>query len=191
MTSDIESKRQAARAIIQEKSFRRGDITLSSGKKSTFYFDMKPSMFDPEGAHLISDLLLASLDGVPCDLVGGLEMGAVPLISPLSIKSYQAGKPLPGFFVRKTVKEHGTKKLIEGVADVKGKSVVIVEDVTTTGQSAMKATKALEAAGATVALVISIVDREDGAAELYREAGIAFAPLFTASDFLDSQAPAA
>ncbi len=186
MTGDIETKRAAARTIIREKSFRRGDITLSSGKKSTFYFDMKPSMFDPEGAHLISDLLLAALDGVPCDLVGGLEMGAVPLISPISIKSYQAGKPLPGFFVRKTVKEHGTKKLIEGVEDVKGKSVVIVEDVTTTGQSAMKAAKALEAAGAKVTLVISIVDREDGAAELYKEAGLAFAPLFTASDFLNA-----
>ncbi len=186
MTGDIETKRAAARTIIREKSFRRGDITLSSGKKSTFYFDMKPSMFDPEGAHLISDLLLAALDGVSCDLVGGLEMGAVPLISPVSIKSHLAGKPLPGFFVRKTVKEHGTKKLIEGVEDVKGKSVVIVEDVTTTGQSAMKAAKALEAAGAKVALVISIVDREDGAAELYKEAGLAFAPLFTASDFLNA-----
>ncbi len=179
-----DSKRDRLREIIARRSFFRGDITLASGKKSSFYFDMKPSMFDPEGADLMSDLIFARLAGVPCDLVGGLEMGAVPLISPVSIKSRAAGRPIPGFFVRKAVKDHGTKKLIDGVSDVTGQSVVIVEDVTTTGQSAMQAVRALEAAGAKITLVISIVDREDGAEDLYREAGIPFAPLFKAHEFL-------
>lgn len=185
-SSEAGSKRAQVFDIIKKRSFFRGDITLSSGKKSTFYFDMKPSMFDPLCAHLLSDLIVERLGSVDCDLVGGLEMGAVPLISPISIKSLQAGRPIPGFFVRKLVKEHGTKKLIDGVDDVKGKSVVIVEDVTTTGQSAMKAAKALQEAGAKVALVMSIVDREDGAEDLYREAGIPFAPLFKASEFLNA-----
>lgn len=183
--NDATGKRAKLRDIIKRLSFFRGDITLASGKKATFYFDMKPSMFDPVGADLMSDLIFARLDGVACDLVGGLEMGAVPLISPVSIKGLAAGRPIPGFFVRKAVKDHGTKKLIDGVADVTGKSVVIVEDVTTTGQSAMQAVRALEAAGAKISLVISIVDREDGAEDLYREAGVPFASLFKAREFLD------
>lgn len=183
--SDTSSKRAALRDIIKARSFFRGDITLASGKKSTFYFDMKPSMFDPKGADLMADLIVDRLADVPCDLVGGLEMGAVPLISPIGIKSLGTSRPIPGFFVRKAVKDHGTKKLIDGVADVAGKTVVIVEDVTTTGQSAMQAVRALEAAGAKVSLVISIVDREDGADDLYREAGIPFQPLFKAHEFLD------
>lgn len=184
--TDIATKRAKVFELIRSRSFFRGDITLASGKRSTFYFDMKPTMFDPLGADLLSDLIVARLEGVPCDLVGGLEMGAVPLISPVSIKSLAMKRPVPGFFVRKASKGHGTKKLIDGVSDVTGKSVVIVEDVTTTGQSAMQAATALQEAGARIELVISIVDREDGAEDLYRQAGIPFSPLFKASEFLSA-----
>jgi orotate phosphoribosyltransferase len=171
--------------IIKSKSFVRGYIVLASGKESDHYFDMKPSMFDPEGAELLAELIFARLAGVEADIVGGLEMGAVPLITPISIVSRREGRPLPGFFVRKTVKDHGTKKLIDGLSDVVGKRVVIVEDVTTTGGSAMKAVEALTAAGAEITLVISILDREEGAAALYEKAGIPFQSLFKASDFLN------
>jgi orotate phosphoribosyltransferase len=170
--------------IIKSKSFVRGHVVLASGKESDHYFDMKPSMFDPEGADLLADLIFARISGIEADIVGGLEMGAVPLITPISIASRRAGRPLPGFFVRKTVKDHGTKKLVEGLSDVAGKRVVIVEDVTTTGGSAMKAVEALTAAGAKIVLVISILDREENAAKLYADAGIPFASLFTASEFL-------
>lgn len=170
--------------IIKSKSFVRGHVVLASGKESDHYFDMKPSMFDPEGADLLADLIFERIAGVEADIVGGLEMGAVPLITPISIASRRAGRPLPGFFVRKTVKDHGTKKLVEGLRDVAGKRVVIVEDVTTTGCSAMKAVEALTAAGATITLVISILDREEGASNLYASAGIPFQSLFTASEFL-------
>ena len=170
--------------IIKSKSFVRGHVVLASGKESDHYFDMKPSMFDPEGAELLAELLYARIASVDGDIVGGLEMGAVPLITPISIASRRAGRPLPGFFVRKTVKDHGTKKLVEGLSDVKGKRVVIVEDVTTTGGSAMKAVEALTAAGATIVLVISILDREENAKKIYADAGIPFASLFKASEFL-------
>jgi orotate phosphoribosyltransferase len=172
--------------IIKAKSFVRGHVVLASGKESDHYFDMKPSMFDPEGADLLSELIHARLADTGAEIVGGLEMGAVPLITPISIASRKAGRPMPGFFVRKTVKDHGTKKLVEGLSDVKGKRVAIVEDVTTTGGSAMKAVEALREAGATIALVISILDREEGAAKLYADAGIPFQSLFTASEFLRS-----
>jgi orotate phosphoribosyltransferase len=171
--------------IVRAKSFVKGDVVLASGERSTYYFDMKPSMFDPEGAALLCDLIFARLKTIACDFVGGLEMGAVPLISPLNAKSFAAGRPIAGFFVRKQPKGHGTKKRIEGVSDLSGKSVVIVEDVTTTGGSAMIAVKELQEAGATVTLVISILDREQGAAALYKEAGIPFQSLFKASDFLN------
>jgi orotate phosphoribosyltransferase len=172
--------------IIKTKSFVRGPVVLASGKVSDHYFDLKPTMFDPDGADLLSALILSRLEGIEADYVGGLEMGAVPLISPIAIKSGKSARPLPGFFVRKTVKDHGTRKVVEGVGDIKGRRVVIVEDVTTTGNSAMVAVKALQEAGATVALVISIIDRQEGAGKLYADAGIPFQSLFTASDFLNS-----
>ncbi|WP_334150879.1 orotate phosphoribosyltransferase [Hyphomicrobium sp.] len=172
--------------IVRTKSFVRGPVVLASGKESDHYFDMKPSMFDPEGADLLAELIFARISETGADIVGGLEMGAVPLITPISIASRRAGRPMPGFFVRKTVKDHGTRKLVEGLSDVAGKRVVIVEDVTTTGGSAMKAVEALTAAGATVTLVVSILDREEGAEKLYADAGIPFASLFKASEFLKS-----
>jgi orotate phosphoribosyltransferase len=186
MTTDNAEQRARLFAIVKAKSFVRGDIVLASGERSTYYFDMKPSMFDAEGAGLLCDLIFARLKGIACDYVGGLEMGAVPLISPLNAKSFAAGRPIDGFFVRKQPKGHGTKKRIEGVSDLNGKSVVIVEDVTTTGGSAMIAVKELQEAGATVTLVISILDRQQGASELYAAAGIPFQSLFQASDFLNS-----
>ncbi|HCL62135.1 MAG TPA: orotate phosphoribosyltransferase, partial [Rhizobiales bacterium] len=116
------------------------------------------AMLDPDGAGLMAELILQELQGVKADCIGGLEMGAVPLIAPVAMRSLDFGRRLPGFFVRKAVKDHGTKKRVDG-ADIAGKTVVILEDVTTTGGSAMDAVKAVQDAGAKVALVLSILDR--------------------------------
>ena len=164
--------------IIAAKSFVKGHIVLASGQESDHYFDMKPTMMDPEGAELLAELIFDRLDAYAPDLVGGIEMGAVPLITPVSILSRKAGRPIHGFFVRKNAKDHGTKKLVEGVSDVAGKRVAIVEDVTTTGGSALKAVHALKEAGAKVVVVISIVDREGGASTVYAEERIPFIALF-------------
>ena len=169
--------------LLQEKAFRRGRVTLASGRESDFYFDMKQAMLDPDGAALLAELILQQLQAVTADCVGGLEMGAVPLIAPVAMRSLDFGRRLPGFFVRKAVKDHGTRKRVDGT-DIAGKTVVILEDVTTTGASAMDAVKVVEEAGAKVALVLSILDRGEGAAELYAEAGIPFKSLFTAQEFL-------
>jgi orotate phosphoribosyltransferase len=170
-------------ALLKEKAFRRGRVTLASGRESDFYFDMKPAMLDPDGAALMSELILQQIQYVTADCIGGLEMGAVPLIAPVAMRSPDFGRRLPGFFVRKAVKDHGTKKRVDGV-DIAGKTVVILEDVTTTGASAMDAVKAVTEAGAKVALVLSILDRGEGAAELYAKAGIPFMSLFRAEEFL-------
>jgi orotate phosphoribosyltransferase len=180
------STRGKAFNIIKERSFRLGDFTLASGAKSTYYLDMKPTMFNPEGADVLAHLVFERLSELPVELVGGLEMGAVPLIGPINLVSYQRGRPMPGFFVRKNVKEHGTRKLIETAEDIAGKNVVILDDVTTTGASAMLAVDAVRAAGANVLLVLSIVDREEGATEFYQKAGVPFDRLFKTSDFMSA-----
>jgi orotate phosphoribosyltransferase len=169
--------------LLKERAFKRGRVVLASGRESDFYFDMKQAMLDPDGAALLAELILQQIQDVKADCIGGLEMGAVPLIAPVAMLSPAFGRRLPGFFVRKTVKDHGTRKRVDGT-DVAGKTVVILEDVTTTGASALDAVKAVEEAGAKVALVLSILDRGEGAAELYAEAGIPFKSLFRAEEFL-------
>jgi orotate phosphoribosyltransferase len=185
-SSDQTDLRGSTFKLISERSFVRKAVTLSSGKQSNHYFDMKLTMLHPIGAGLLAELIFARLPQAPIDYVGGLELGAVPLISPLAMLSASKGRPIPGLIVRKAPKAHGTQKLVEGADNLRGKNVVIVDDVTTTGESAMKSIRALQAEGANVVLVISIVDRDEGAEELYRREGIPFAPLFRASEFLSA-----
>jgi orotate phosphoribosyltransferase len=179
----MDSRRQRLFDLIKERSFRRGRFTLASGKESAYYFDSKPTMLHPEGAALLAELIVNEIDGVEADCVGGIEMGAVPLIAPVAMKSLEAGRPLYGFFVRKTPKDHGTRQRIEGL-DLSGRTAVIVEDVTTTGGSAMQAVDVVREAGGRVALVLSILDRGEGAAELYASTGVPFKSLFKAEEFL-------
>jgi len=173
--------------IVKVRSFSIGGETkLVSGRSSNFYFNMKPSMLHPEGAHLIATLILDALAGAEVDLIGGLEMGAVPLAVAAAAQSHARGRPIGAFFVRKQAKEHGAKKLVEGLAPgetLAGKRVVVVEDVTTTGGSSMKAIAALKAEGAVIVRVITVVDRLEGAADSFKAAGIPFVALLTTADF--------
>ena len=108
--SDTAAKRARLIEIVKARSFQVGpEMKLASGKTSTFYFNMKPAMLDSEGAHLIATLILDQLEGVDADLVGGLEMGAVPIASSVTAVAHARGRKLPAFFVRKQEKEHGTK----------------------------------------------------------------------------------
>jgi orotate phosphoribosyltransferase len=174
--------------IVKRRSFSTGTETkLVSGRSTSFYFNMKPTMLDPEGGHLIATLILDALKGAEVDLIGGLEMGAVPLAVAVAVTSQIKGWPLKAFFVRKQAKEHGARKLVEGLAPgeaLAGKRIVVLEDVTTTGGSAMKAIEALQAEGAVIVRVISVVDRLEGAADAFKAAGIPFTALLTAADFL-------
>jgi orotate phosphoribosyltransferase len=175
--------------LIRARSFGRGRIVLASGRVSDFYFDMKPTMLRPDGAAWLAELMLRELDAVAADYIGGLEMGAVPLVAALAQLSFLKGRPLPAFFVRKRAKDHGAKKLVEGLTrdeSLRDKKVVIVEDVTTTGDSARQAVEAVRGEGADVVLVLSMVDRLEGAAEAFHAAGLPFRSLFTAAEFLNS-----
>ena len=173
--------------IIRTRSFGRGEITLASGRKSDFYFNLKPTMLDPEGATLLAELTYEALKDDNLDFIGGLEMGAVPLAGALAQISWIKGHPIAAFFVRKKPKEHGAKLAIEGLPrgeTLEGKRVVIVEDVTTTGGSAMKAVEAVRETGAEVVLVLTMVDREEGADDTFGAAGLPFRSLYKASEFL-------
>ena len=182
-----EDTRARLAEIIRTRSFGRGKITLASGRESDFYFNLKPTMLDAEGAALLAELTLEALSGERIDYVGGLEMGAVPIAGAIAQLSFMQGKPIQAFFVRKKPKEHGAKLSVEGLApgeSLKGKRIVVVEDVTTTGGSAVKAVEAVKEAGGEVVFVFTMVDREEGAAETFQQAGLAFRSLFRAAEFL-------
>jgi orotate phosphoribosyltransferase len=173
--------------LIKEWSFQEGPaFKLASGKTSTFYFNMKPTVLDSEGAYLVASLILDELEGIEADMIGGLEMGAVPIAAAVAAVAHTRGRKLPAFFVRKQIKTHGTQSLIEGLPkgqSMAGKKVVVVEDVTTTGGSALKAAEILKAEGAEIVRVVTVVDRLDGAAETFANAGLTFTPILTLKDF--------
>jgi orotate phosphoribosyltransferase len=185
--ADTSAARRRLIEIVKVRSFSSGAETkLVSGRSTSYYFNMKPTMLDPEGAHLIATLILEALRGAKVDMIGGLEMGAVPLAVAVAVMSQAEGHPVAAFFVRKQAKEHGARKLIEGLApgeSLQGKRVVVLEDVTTTGGSSMKAIEALQAEGAIVERVITVVDRLEGAADNFKAAGVPFAALLTTADF--------
>lgn len=154
---------------------KTGDFTLSSGKKSNFYVDCRKVTLHPRGAKLVGKLVLEKIKGLKVDAVGGMTLGADPITGAVVTLS-----DLPGFIVRKKEKEHGTRQKIEGHI-APGWNVVIVEDVATTGGSALQAIEAVEQAGAKVVKVISVVDREEGAKEAL--AKYDFDPLLKKSEF--------
>lgn len=185
--ADPEATRRRLIEIVTRRSFSTGSgIKLVSGRSSSFYFDMKPTMLDAEGAHLIAELILDALEGTGVDLVGGLELGAVPLVAAVAAASHARGRPVGAVFVRKQAKEHGARKLVEGLApgeSLARRRVAVLEDVTTTGGSATKAIEALRTEGAVIDRVISVVDRLEGAADNFKAAGIPFTAILTAADF--------
>jgi orotate phosphoribosyltransferase len=171
--------------MIRARSFRLGKFTLTSGRESDLFFNLKTTMMDPRGAHLCAK---AFLDRVPAgtDYVGGLEMGAVPVIAALAAVSDIAGRPVKTFFVRKAAKGHGTNEVVEGLAvgeTLAGKQVLVTDDVATTGGSVLQAIEAARAAGAIVTDALVIVDRQEGGAEALAAKGVKLASVFVGDDF--------
>lgn len=173
-------------SIVKSLSYVTGsELRLASGKTSNYYFNMKPTMLDARGAFLIGLLILDRIEPMQVSLVGGLEMGAVPLATAVAAVSAAKGEPVSAFFVRKQVKDHGTQSLIEGLAkdeSMEQRRVVILEDVTTTGGSAVKAVETVRAEGAEVVAVITVLDRQEGADAAFKKAGVAFHSLMTKDD---------
>ena len=181
-TSDLPRKREKLLTIIRRQSLLQNrDFRLASGGSSNFFFDMKRTMFHPEGASLVTDLMFDALKEEDFDYIGGLETGAIPIVAALCVRSWPE-KPIRGFFVRKEVKGHGTDQRVDGLLE-RGSKVILVEDVTTTGGSAMQAVNEAQQYECAILKVISVVDRLEGAEENFRAAGIKFEALFTWRDF--------
>ena len=178
----MNEKRQQLRDLVDAKSLKRGDFTLASGAKSKFYFNMKETLFDPEGATLIADLILDEIAADDADFVGGLEMGAVPIAACVAMRSAQRAAPLRGFYIRKQAKDHGVGKRID-VDLAPGAKVVVVEDVTTSGGSVLQAIEVIRAEGCVVTKAITILDRDGGASKLLADAELELFPLLRSSDF--------
>ena len=173
--------------LLRTLSFQEREVTLSSGKKSSFYIDCKQVSLDAEGQFLIGQLFRAVIDHVAPDAraVGGLTLGADPLATATSIASYQAGRPRQAFIVRKEPKGHGTRQWIEASARVAaGTPVVVVEDVITTGASTIKAIERAREAGLRVVHALALVDRMEGGTEAIVETQVPVTSLFTRKDFL-------
>ncbi|GAA1724556.1 orotate phosphoribosyltransferase [Microbacterium paludicola] len=159
----VEADRQALIGLIQDEAVFHGDFTLSSGKKATYYVDMRKLTLDHRAAPAIGRIMLDLIADIPDVVaVGGLTLGADPIANAIMHESARTERPLDAFVVRKEPKDHGRGRQVEG-ADVKGKRVVVVEDTSTTGQSALKAVEALRREGAEVVAVAVIVDRSTGA----------------------------
>ena len=171
--------------LLATRSARRGQFTLASGRRSTLYIDARLTTMSPEGLAAIGPLGLAALrdTGWGVQAVGGLTLGADPVAYAISYASALAGTPLRAFTVRKEAKAHGTGKLIEGPFQ-SGDRVAVIEDVITTGVSALRAVAAVRAAGGEVAGVLALVDREEGGREALEAEGLDVRALTSAREIL-------
>lgn len=174
--------RQALIALFEAKGLKRGNFTLASGKQSSYYLDTKQVVLDSFGSVLIGAGILELLGDTPTAAVGGMSIGADPITAAVLTMAGLADRPLKGFMVRKEPKGHGTQKYIEGPI-VPGESVVIVEDVVTTGGSSLLAIQRVEEFGCRVTEVIAIVDRLEGGGENFRAKGYSLRSLLTIRDF--------
>jgi orotate phosphoribosyltransferase len=180
-------ERQRLKELLLAKSYREGSFTLTSGKTSDFYIDGKQTTLDAEGGYLSGRLLyeLIREETEPIAGVGGMTLGADPLVTAVSIVSHLNKHPIPAFIVRKEAKGHGTGNFIEGKANLApGCRVALVEDVVTTGGTLIQVIKRVEDEGFKVGLVATVVDRQEGGAEALIEHGYPLKAIFTRTQLI-------
>ena len=182
---DSAEDRVRLRALLRDRSLKRGEFVLASGKHSSYYIDARLTTMSGEGQLMIGRVALIELHahGWHPTHVGGLTLGADPVAYAIAHTAAVSGRPIDAFTVRKSAKDHGTGRLIEG-ADLHNAQVVVVEDVITTGASARKAIEAVREAGATVLGVLAVVDRMEGGREVLESEGIKVITLATSDELL-------
>lgn len=186
-TADLPSLRQQLLTLLAGLAYQEGDFLLSSGQRSSYYLNGKRVTLTAEGA-LASGRLLFDLLPPDTQAIAGLTLGADPLVTAVSVVSAWEKRPIPALIVRKEAKGHGTQSYIEGPLVPAGAKVVVLEDVVTTGQSAMLAVERLRAAGYQVEQVMALVDREQGGAEFYQGQGLTFQALFSIREIQQAHA---
>jgi orotate phosphoribosyltransferase len=185
---DLAARRERLLELLRTLAFQERAVVLSSGRTSNFYIDCKQVSLDAEGALLIGELFHAVIDEVAPEAVavGGLTLGADPLATATSVVSFQRGRPRAAFLVRKEPKGHGTNQWLESTVLAAGASVVVLEDVVTTGASTIKAIERAQGAGLRVVHAIGLVDRLEGGREAVTR-HVPLTTLFTRHDFLPDQ----
>jgi orotate phosphoribosyltransferase len=180
-----ESTRNELFQIVKRLSFKRGDFILASGQRSSYYVDCRMSTLDGRGSYLIGQLLYEQLKDLHIDAVGGMTLGADPIISSILYRSAEEGRPLQGFIVRKEAKGHGAGRQIEGHLEP-WMRIALVEDVVTTGGSTLKAIEAIRKSYPTVQIVqiLSIIDRNAGGKEAFTRLQIPYQALYPVESFL-------
>ena len=179
--------RERLKQLLLEKSYRKGTFTLSSGRESDFYIDGKQTTLSAEGAYLCGKLMLEIIQAhdEKIDAVGGMTLGADPLVTAVSLVSFLEKKPIPAFIVRKESKKHGTEDYLEGRKNLpEGATVALVEDVVTSGGTLIKVIDRVEAQGFKVGAVLTVVDRQEGGAEALAEKGVKLEAVFTREELL-------
>jgi orotate phosphoribosyltransferase len=178
---DLTALRQFLLDLFARLAYKEGDFLLSSGQRSSYYINGKPVTLNSEGALAVGRLLFSSLPE-DTQAVAGLTLGADPIVSAVSVVSAYENRPIPALIIRKEAKGHGTQAYIEGPILAEGTKVVVLEDVVTTGKSAMQAVERLRGAGYKCDRVIALVDREQGGAEFYQAQGLQFQSIFSIRD---------
>ena len=178
-TADLTTLRQHLLDLFCQLAYQEGDfVFLSSGQRSSYYINGKQVTLHPQGALAIGRILLSHLP-IDTQAVAGLTLGADPIVTAVSVVSAYEDRPIPALIIRKEAKGHGTRAYIEGPILSAGSPVVVLEDVVTTGQSALKAVERLRQADYIVNQVIALVDRQQGGAELYQSVGLKFQSIFS------------
>jgi len=167
--------------LLKSKALEMRKVTLSSGRTSDYYMDCKRVTLSAEGAYLTAKLMLEMI-GSDVSAVGGLTLGADPIVSSIAVLSHLQGRNLAALIVRKEAKKHGTMSYVEGPALEKGAKVAVVEDVVTSGASLLKAIERIAAAGYQPVQALTILDRQEGGSEAIRERGYVLQALFSRND---------
>lgn len=168
--------------VYDTNAFIRGSFILASGKLSTFYFDSKPLTLNPRGSYMVGSYFFEKIRDSEAEAVGGMALGAIPLVGSVTLVSYLEGEPLPAFFVRKEAKSHGTEKQIEGNLPESEVPVAILDDVVTGGNSIMQAIQAVKSNGNPIVAVMCILDRNEGGREFLEERGYTLQAMYTIED---------
>jgi len=183
METDIKELKKQLLALLNKEALKRGNFTLSSGKTSNYYLDGRVITLTPEGAYLTASIILEMIKDRKIDALGGPTLGADPIAGAVALLSHIKNIPLKTFIVRKTAKEHGAGRQVEGPGLEKGKKVILIDDVATTGKALIEAKQALDKLGITAQEAIVIVDRCEGAKENLAKEGLSLESIFTIKDF--------
>lgn len=179
--TDLSTLRQALLDLFCQVAYKEGEFTLSSGQRSTYYINGKQVTLHPQGGAAVGRILLSMLPAETV-AVAGLTLGADPMVTATSVVAVYEGRSIAPLIVRKEAKGHGTQAYIEGLLLPPNSPVVVLEDVVTTGQSALKAVERLQQAGYQVTTIIALVDRHQGGAELYQQHNLPFEAVFSIRD---------